>query len=129
MPPSQVAPSLPPPRKGLGTGAKVGIGCGGILLLVILIFIILGVIYGGKFKKFAEDAQSNPTRATAELMVSASGGKLEMAAQDDANKRYTVKDPKSGTLTTIYWDEKAKAPKVIQGDFTAIPADPATPAP
>ena len=84
--------------------------------------IIAVVILGPKAKKFAEDAQKNPTRATATMMVSMSGGKIEMAAEDDANLRYTVKETKSGTLTTIYWDEKTKAAKVIPGDFSAIPA-------
>ncbi len=63
-------------------------------------------------------------------MVTVSGGKLEMAAEDDANKRYTVREKQSGALTTIYWNEKKKAPDVIQGDFSAIPADAgAAPAP
>jgi len=121
--PAHVAPSSPPPKKGLGTGAWIGIGCGGIVVLIIIGFIIVSVLFGGKLKKFAEDAQKNPTRATAEMMVSVSSGKMEMTAQDDANKRYTVKDTKSGSLTTIYWDEKTKTAKVIPGDFSAIPED------
>ncbi len=124
------SPSLgtppPPPRKKLGTAAKFGIGCGGIIVLVIIGFIIVGVMFGGRMKKFAEDAQKNPSRATATMMVSASGGKIAMVAEDDANKRYTVKDTKSGSLTTIYWDDSKKAPKVIPGDFSAIPIDSAT---
>ena len=96
------------------------------MLLIIIGVIIAGVMVGGKVMKFAEDAQKNPTRATAELMVSASGGAMQMDAQDDENKRYTVKDTKSGTLTTIYWDEKTKTAKVIPGDFSAIPTGPAT---
>ncbi len=129
LPPSNFAPSSPPPKKGLGTGAKIGIGCGGIVLLVIIGLIVVSVMFGDKFQKFAEDAQKNPTRATATLMVSASGGKLEMVAEDDANKRYTVKETKSGDLTTIYWDEDKKAAKVIPGDFSAIPPPPATTGP
>ncbi len=107
----------------------IGIGCGAIVVLIIIGVVVVGIIFGPKVAKFAEDAQKNPTRATADLMVSASGGNFEMTAQDDANKRYTVKDTKSGALTTIYWDEKTKAAKVIEGDFSAIPADPATTGP
>ncbi len=129
QPPSQFVPASPPPKKGLGTGAMIGIGCGAIVVLLIIGVVVVGIIFGPKVAKFAEDAQKNPTRATAELMVSASGGNFEMTAQDDANKRYTVKDTKSATLTTIYWDEKTKTAKVIEGDFSAIPADPATTGP
>ena len=109
-------------KKGLGTGAKIGIGCGAIIALIILGLVIVSVMFGDKFKKFAEDAQQNPTRATATMMVSAGAG--TMVAEDDANKRYTVKDP-SGKLTTIYWDESKQAPVVIDGDFSAIPVVPA----
>ena len=120
-PPSPVAP---PTKKGLGTGAKIGIGCGAIVLLAIIGIVIGSVVLAGKAKKFAD----NPARGTAEVAVSASFGALQMVAQDDANKRYTLKD-KSGNLTTIYWDETTKSAKTIPGDFSAIPADSGTPAP
>jgi hypothetical protein len=81
-------------------------------------------MFGGKLKKFAEDAQKNPTRATAKMMVNVSAGAIEMVAEDDANKRYTVKETKTGKMTTIYWSEKKNAPEVVEGDFSAIPAEP-----
>lgn len=93
------------------------------MLLGIIGAIIAVVMLGGKVKEFADEAQKNPTRATANMMVSVSGGAIEMIAEDDANKRYTIKEKKTGTLTTIYWDEKKKAPEVIQGDFSAIPTE------
>jgi len=121
------SPSAPIQKKGLGTGAKIGIGCGGLVLIIIIGLIIAGVMAAGKVKKFAEDAQKNPTRATATMMVSASVGTMELVAEDDLNKRYTVKEKKSGTLTTIYWSAKKNAPEVIPGDFSAIPADTTAP--
>jgi hypothetical protein len=118
---------LPPgsPKKGLGTGAKIGIGCGVVVLLGIIAFVIASVMLGGKIKEFAEEAQKNPTRTTATTMVKFSGGAMEMVAEDDANKRYTVKETKTGKLTTIYWNEKTNAPETIEGDFSAIPVEPA----
>ena len=115
----------PPPlqKKGLGPLAWVGIGCGGIVVLVIIAFVVSAVLFGGKIKQFAEDAQKNPTRVTATTMVTMSGGQFEMIAEDDVNKRYTVREKQNGKLTTIYWDERKKAPEVISGDFSAIPAD------
>ena len=122
VPPVQPgSPSPVPPKKGLGTGAKIGIGCGVIVLLGIIGAIVAAVLLGGKVKEFAE----NPTRATANLMVSTSGGAMEIVAQDEANKRYTIREKKSGALTTVYWNEKKNAPEVIPGDFSAIPAEPA----
>lgn len=122
--PSHVPPGAP--KKGLGTGAKIGIGCGVIVLLAIIAAVIGSVMLGGKIKEFADEAQKNPTRATASMMVKVSAGTIEMVAEDDANKRYTVKETKTGKLTTIYWNEKTNKPEVIEGDFSAIPA--ATPA-
>lgn len=117
-----MSPPLQNPKKGLGTGAKIGIGCGAIVLLVIIGFGIVAVMFGGRMKEFVDEAQKNPTRATATMMVKASGGAMELVAEDDVNKRYTVKDVKTGTLTTIYWDSKKNAPEVVPGDFSAIPA-------
>jgi hypothetical protein len=122
-------PSAPTPKKGLGTGAKIGIGCGGLVVLILIGIIIAFVILAPKAKQFAEEAQKNPTRATATMMVSASVGNMEMVAEDDVNKRYTVKEKKSGTLTTIYWSAKKNGPEVVPGDFSAIPAETATTAP
>lgn len=118
-PPAQI----PAPKKGLGKGAKIGIGCGAIVLLAVIALGIASVMLAPKMKKFAEDAQKNPTRATAEMMVSVSAGNMEMVAEDDANKRYTVKETKTGKLTTVYWSAKKNAPEVIEGDFSAIPAE------
>jgi hypothetical protein len=119
----------PPPqnKKGLGPLAWIGIGCGGIIALCILGAIVLTVFFGGSIKQWVGDAQKNPTRATASAMVKLTGGQFEMVAEDDVNKRYTVREKKSGALTTIYWSEKTKKPETVTGDFSAIPADDATP--
>ena len=122
--------STPPPlKKSLGPLAWIGIGCGGLVVLVIIAIVTGGWLYREKFQQFAEDAQKNPTRATATTMITVSGGQFEMVAEDDANKRYTVREKKSGSLTTIYWSEKDHAPKTIPGDFSAIPAEATAPAP
>jgi hypothetical protein len=112
-----------PQKKGLGALAWVGIGCGGIILIGIIAVVILGA----QFKDVFADAAKNPTRATASLMVKT--GQFEMAAEDEANKRYTVKEKQTGKLTTIYWDTKTNAPVVIPGDFSAIPSAESAPAP
>ncbi len=115
IPPSQ--------KKGLGALAWVGIGCGGLVVLGIIAFAVFAMFLAPKMKKFADEMGTNPTRAAASLMVSVSAGQIEMAAEDDANKRYTVKNKQNGKLTTVYFSKKKNAPEVIQGDFSAIPAD------
>jgi hypothetical protein len=112
-----------PQKKGLGALAWVGIGCGSLVVLGLIAFAVIAMVVGPKAKQFINEAAGNPTRATANLMVTASGGQFEMIAEDDENKRYTVRQKPDGKLTTIYWSKKKNAPEVIPGDFSAIPAD------
>jgi hypothetical protein len=120
----------PPPleKKGLGPLGWLGIGCGGLVLLAVAVFAFGVFKYGGQFKEFADESQKNPTRAAATLMVKMSAGQAELVAEDDVSKRYTVRQKSNGMLTTIYWSAKKNAPEVVQGDFSAIPAE-AAPAP
>ena len=111
----------PPQKKGLGTLAWVGIGCGGLVVLGLIAFAVFAIVFGPKMKKLAEEAVGNPTRLVASTMVTVGGGQIEMVAEDDVNKRYTVREKRNGKLTTIYWDAKKNAPEVIDGDFSAIP--------
>ena len=116
----------PPPvpqKKGLGPLAWVGIGCGSLIVIGIIVFVASVFVFGPKVKKFAEDAQKNPTRAMATTTVSVSVGQMEMIAEDDANKRYTIRTKSDGTHTTVYWSEKKHVPETVEGDFSAIPAD------
>jgi hypothetical protein len=115
--------STPPQKKGLGPVAWIGIGCGSLVLIGIIVFAVIAMVVGPKVKKFAEDAQANPTKAMANMMVTASVGQIEMIAEDDANKRYTIRQKADGKLTTVYWSSKNNAPEIVEGDFTAIPAD------
>jgi hypothetical protein len=123
---------VPPQKKGLGGLAWLGIGCGALLVIIAVVVIGAGVFFGPKLKKFAEEAQKNPTRMAASTAVTVSAGTLEMAAEDDVNKRYTIREKRTGKLTTFYWNAKKNAPESVEGDFSAIPADanpPAEPAP
>ncbi|MFD3684676.1 hypothetical protein ACFWTE_07640 [Nocardiopsis sp. NPDC058631] len=63
MPPGGQPPYGPPPKKGMSTGAKVGIGVGGCLGLVIIaivVIVILASLAGG-----GEDAPSQPSAPSA----------------------------------------------------------------
>lgn len=116
--------NIPPPqKKGLGPLAWVGIGCGGLLVLAVIAFAVFAMVFGPKIKEIANEAQGNPTKAVASMMVRVGAGQAEMVAEDDANLRYTVKHKKNGKLTTVYFNKKKNAPEVIEGDFSAIPAN------
>jgi uncharacterized iron-regulated membrane protein len=136
-------PAYRPQKKGLSGPAWLGIGCGSMIALVVVIGMLISLLFGPKIKEMAprvgaflesaeqrlapqvgkafETAQQNPARAAANLMIGAGQGKFEMSGEDDVNKRYTVRDKKSGVLFTIYWDAQANTVKSVKGDFSAIP--------
>ena len=123
-------PLAPPQqKKGLSPLAWVGIGCGSLVVIGIIAVVAVAVFLGPKAKKFAEEMQSNPTRTMANTMVAVSVGQLEMVAEDDVNKRYTLREKQSRKLTTVYWNARINGPSVIDGDFSAIPADAGAPPP
>ena len=115
--------NIPPiPKKGLGALGWLGIGCGGLIVLLIIGGLLAYPAMkgaAGKFQAIAAEAQTNPTRATASTMIMT--GQFEMVKEDDANKRYTIRQKGTNTLITIYWDAKKNAPVTIPGDFSAIP--------
>jgi hypothetical protein len=109
-------------KKGMGPLGWLGLGCGGILLAVILGAVIFWLKFGGEFRQMAEEAQKNPSRAAAMAFVKMGKGNFQMHAEDEAGKRYTVREVGTGKLTTFYWSTKTNAIEIVEGDFSAIPS-------
>jgi len=123
-------PPIPSQKKGLGVFGWLGLGCGALLVILVIVGVLIGTVFAPKFKQIAGEMQKNPTRAAADITIAT--GQFEMVKEDDVNKRYTVRQKGVGQLMTFYWDAKQGKPVSVQGDFSAIPADaspPATPAP
>lgn len=93
-----------PKKKGLSPLAWVGIGCGGLLLLAIIAFVIAGAIglswLGGKAKEFEE----NPAMASAKLMVRMNP-ELELVEADDEAGTLTIRNKETGEVMTVGLDE------------------------
>ncbi|MDZ4289382.1 MAG: hypothetical protein U0984_15570, partial [Prosthecobacter sp.] len=104
--------SLPtPPKKGLSGLAIAGIGCGGLFLLACLGGGVLAMRACSKVKEMAGDFQKNPAKAAATLMVKANP-ELELVSTNDAKGEITIKNKKTGEVTTMSFDEMS------QGKFT-----------
>lgn len=105
-----VHPPPPPPagttpkKKGLSPLAWVGIGCGGLLLLAIIAFVVAGAIglswLGGKAKEF----EDNPAMASAKMMVRLNP-ELELVEADDEAGTLTIRNKKTGEVMTVGLDE------------------------
>lgn len=103
------APGVPPARKGMSPLAWVGVGC---IVLLVLAGIAFGIA-GFFIKKAADKFAENPTLTAAELMVRANPD-LELVSSDKKTNTLTVKDKKTGEVTTI------SAEKAKNGDFKGL---------
>ena len=89
-----------PVKKGMGPLAWVGIGCGAIIVLGLIAFGAMAFIAKKKFDQYKD----NPTMAAAELAVRANPD-LELVSSDPKAGSLTVKDKKTGEVTTFKADD------------------------
>jgi hypothetical protein len=90
------APGVPPVKKGMSPLAWVGVGC---IVILVLAGIAVGVM-GWFAKRAVEKFAENPTMTAAELMVRANPD-LELVSSDKKANTLTVKDKKTGEVTTF----------------------------
>jgi len=86
----------PPAKKGMSPLARVGIGCGVILLFCVIGFGVMGYIAKKKFDQFKD----NPSMTAAELVVRANPD-LELISSDPKTSTLTVKNKKTGEVVTF----------------------------
>ncbi|HEY0514653.1 MAG TPA: hypothetical protein VGH73_22320 [Thermoanaerobaculia bacterium] len=83
--------------------AWIGIGCGVIIVLCVIAFGVMGMLAKRAVDKFSK----NPGMTTAELMVRANPD-LELVSKDEDNNTITVKDKKTGEVSTFGVDKNGK---------------------
>jgi len=113
VPPPPGSPQAP--KKGLSPLAWVGIGCA--VLFVLGLLVLGGVVgVGGYFaKKAADKFQKNPTMAAAEMVVRLNPD-LELVSSDEKTNTLTIKDKKTGEVTTISADDAKNGKLTIKTD-------------
>jgi hypothetical protein len=98
----------PAPAKQGGGGIPVigwiAIGCGGILLLGIIGFTLVGWLAVNKMKGVASEFEDNPTKAAAELVVRMNPD-LEMVESDEDAGTITVREKSSGKVVTFDYED------------------------
>ncbi len=93
---SAYTPGTAPQKKGLSPLAWVGIGCGVILLIGIVVAGVLGWFAVSKAKEFAE----NPEMNAAKLIVRANPD-VELVESDDEAGTLTIRNVETGEVTTV----------------------------
>lgn len=93
-------PVAPPPKKGLSPLAWIGIGCG--VLAVIAMIVVVGMVAAGGYflKKQADKFEKNPSLAAAELIVRANP-ELELVSTDEKAGTLTIRNKKTGEVVTF----------------------------
>lgn len=100
-PPAQYAPPQPvAPKKKTSPLVWVLAGCGGLVLVVVIVLAVGGFLVGRKIKSFAADAERNPAVAAAEMVVLASPD-LEMVDKDYDRGTITIRNKKTGEVITM----------------------------
>ncbi len=128
QPPHSQIPGSEVKKKGMPALAWVGIGCGGIILIGIIVaavFIFWGVKAVGRMA-------SNPGKAAAEMMLKVNPD-IEKVSENEATGEVTIRVKKTGEQVTLKYDELASGRitvkdadgKVTQlggGDLSKVPA-------
>jgi hypothetical protein len=90
---------MPPGAKRRSPWVWVAVGCGAILLICAIAFVVLGWWATHKLKGVAEDWQKNPAKA-AEFMIKMNPD-LEVVSTDDAKGTLTIRDKKTNKTVTV----------------------------
>lgn len=95
--PNQPMTPAPPPKKGLSPLAWIGIGCGVLVVLVVVSIVVAG---GWLFKKVSD----NPTLAAAEMVIRANPD-LEVVDVDRGASTMKIRNKKTGEEITMNADD------------------------
>ena len=98
--PQQPSSSASPPKKGLPAIAWVGLGCGGLLVLTVVVVVLGGMFLWGRAKSVVEEYAENPALAQARIMAMANPD-IEIVSEDKAAGTITLRDKESGETFTL----------------------------
>ena len=93
-----------PARKGLPTIAWIGIGCGALMIMVLVVVMVGGFFVARKVKDVAADFEENPAMATARMIVKLTP-ELEEVSTDEEAGTITVRNTETGEEITVNFDE------------------------
>ncbi len=127
-PPPSSTPGTAVVKKGMPPLAWVGIGCGGIILLIVIGMAVVGAMaYKG-----VKAAMANPAKASAQLILSTNKD-LEKVSENDKTGEMTVRVKSTGEEVTLKYDDLAKGRFTVKdkdgnvsqfgmGDLSKVPA-------
>lgn len=116
-PPQTPVASPPPaqPAKKTSPWVWVAVGCGGLLVVVLIVVLAGGWFVSRKVKDFAKDAEANPAVAAARMIVRLNP-ELEEVASDTKKGTITIRNKETGEVLTFDASEVEKGRISFTGD-------------
>src|SRR5712691_1946207 len=111
-------PGMPEPKKGGKLLIGIVIGCGGLIIVGILVFVLGGFFLWNKAKQAGLDPdliEKKPALAIAKMMVAANPD-VELVSVDDEKGLITVKDKKTGKTMTVNLEEAQQGKITFKDD-------------
>ncbi len=102
-------------KKGLPIWAWFGIGCAGLLVLVMIALLVLGMFVTKKVKEVAGDFENNPEIAAARLIVKLNP-EIEEVEVDEDEGTITVRNKKSGEIYVADVDDLKEGRFTLTGE-------------
>jgi len=107
-------------KKGLPIWAWFGIGCAGLLVLVMVALLVVGMFVTKKVKEVAGDFEKNPEIAAARMLVKLNPEIEEVEVNEDEGT-ITVRNKKTGEIFTADVDDLKEGRFTVTGeDGTAV---------
>ncbi len=107
-------------KKGLPIWAWFGIGCAGLLALVLVVVVVIGMFVTKKVKEVASDFEKNPEIAAARMLVKLNP-EIEEVEVDEDEGTITVRNKKTGEIFTADVDDLKEGRFTVTGeDGTAV---------
>ncbi len=102
-------------KKGLPIWAWFGIGCAGLIVLVMVVMLAVGFFVTKKVKDVAGDFDNNPEIAAARLLVKLNPDYEEVSVDEDEGT-ITVRDKKTGKVFTADVEDLKEGRFTISGE-------------
>jgi hypothetical protein len=113
---TQQIPQENAPKKGLSGWAWAGIGCGSVLLIGIVIFVLLIGMCKRAVTEFSNDMNANPERKSAEMIIGFHPD-YSVVSSNDETKQMTIKEDKTGKEMTFSYQD------IAEGKFAVTTSD------
>jgi hypothetical protein len=124
MPPQ---PPPPPPvavpvKKKTNPLVWILVGCLGLFVIGGIIFAAATFFIAKKAKDVLTDVAENPVKAAAEMMVKLNPD-LELVSSDDEAETMTIRDKKTGTVSTFNWSDISEGKLTFETDGQSYTVD------